>query len=365
MIIKLADTVRFCFGTSDAAGVATDADSTPSVVVLEQGTALGYSPTVTNIATGLYEVAIECSGANGFDAEKEYSAYAEAIVGGDTGRDGIGSWRVVAEDLADVLARVTSVRAGYLDNLNVGGALASSAEVLAIQNNTRVSRSVPDRIAIPNAGSRTYRVEIMLYDDAGNMEAPDSAPTIALVNQAGTSRTSRLDSTTMALIAPGHYRSIYTSTAGDAVEQLLWTFSVLEGAVTRLYPAASSVEAEASSAPSVNVTQWNGTAVAAPTVAGIPKVELASMATDAISAAGVSAAAVTKIATGIWAAVSEGSATYGDSIRYLAGVVGGKVQNFLTGTLVFKSPFNPAKTRATVTCDETGRLSSTPGDLTP
>src|SRR5688572_20162781 len=129
MIIKLGNTVRFCFGTSDGTE-ATDADAPPVVVVLEQGTALGYSPTVTNKAVGLYEVEIVCSGGNGFDAEKEYTAYAEATVGGIDGRDGIGSWRVVAEDLADLLARITSARAGYIDNLNVGGVVSSSAEVL-------------------------------------------------------------------------------------------------------------------------------------------------------------------------------------------------------------------------------------------
>ncbi len=135
----------------------------------------------------------------------------------------------------------TNTRAGHLDNLNVGGNVASSAEVTSIQNNTRVVRVTPDSIELPTAGTRTYRIELFLYDDVGNMETPDSAPTIALVNQSGTDRSSRLDSTTMSLVETGRYRAIYTSTAGDTKEQLVWTFSVVEGGSTRKYGNTSYV----------------------------------------------------------------------------------------------------------------------------
>jgi hypothetical protein len=143
---------------------------------------------------------------------------------------------LVLDNLVDDLeSRLTAARAGYLDNLNVGGNVASSAEATSIQNNTRVVRVVPDVIERPDAGTVTYRIELLLYDDAGNMEAPDAAPTVALVNQAGTDRSSRLDSATMALVSAGRYRVIYTADVGDALEQLVWTFSVVEGGATRLY----------------------------------------------------------------------------------------------------------------------------------
>lgn len=147
----------------------------------------------------------------------------------------------VASNVATLISRLTASRAGYLDNLNIGGNVASSAEVTAIQNNTRVVRVVPSVIERPDAAPDTYRVELLLYDDNGNMEAPDSAPTIALVNQGGTDRSSRLDSTTMALIETGRYRAIYTADPGDALEQLVWTFSVVEGGATRKYGNQSVV----------------------------------------------------------------------------------------------------------------------------
>lgn len=101
--IKLGDTVRILFGTSDSTGAATDADSTPVVTVYEQGTALGYSATVTNKATGLYEVAIVCSTGNGFEVGKEYSAAVAATVDGVTGRDGIASFAIVSRSPDDIV----------------------------------------------------------------------------------------------------------------------------------------------------------------------------------------------------------------------------------------------------------------------
>ena len=68
---------------------------------------------------------------------------------------------------ATLQARLTSARAGYLDNLNVGGNVASSTEVTSIQNNTRCVRVVPDTLDIPDTGTRTYRIELMLYDSVG------------------------------------------------------------------------------------------------------------------------------------------------------------------------------------------------------
>ena len=93
----------------------------------------------------------------------------------------------------------------------------------------------------PDAGTTSYRIELLLYDDAGNMSAPDAAPTIALVNQNGDDRSSRLDSATMSLVSTGRYRAVYTASTSDAIEQLVWTFSVVVGGVTRLYTNTTQV----------------------------------------------------------------------------------------------------------------------------
>lgn len=68
-------------------------------------------------------------------------------------------------------------------------------------------------------------------------------------------------------------------------------------------------------------------------------------------------------AAAVWALSGEGSATYGDLIRLVAGVLAGKVSNFTTNTLAFKS-LDGTKTRVTVTKDATGRTAIVIGDLT-
>lgn len=95
--VSLGDSLYPVFGTSSpTTGAATDADSTPVVSIEEDGVAMGYAPTVTNITTGLYRVQINATIGNGFEAGKRYALYATATVGGVTGRDGIGEFEVLA-----------------------------------------------------------------------------------------------------------------------------------------------------------------------------------------------------------------------------------------------------------------------------
>jgi hypothetical protein len=103
--VKLDDTIYLHCGTASAStGAATDADSTPTCTVEEDGVALGYAPTVTNVATGLYRITIACTIANGFEAGKRYSAYVVATVGGITGRDSIAEFSVATNDIDSVIA---------------------------------------------------------------------------------------------------------------------------------------------------------------------------------------------------------------------------------------------------------------------
>ena len=124
---------------------------------------------------------------------------------------------------------------------SAGNPLASQADVQSIQNNTLCVRSVPTMIERPDTGSATYRIELLLYNDTGRMAAPDAAPTIALVNQNGGDRTARLDNVAMSLVSTGRYRAVYTASTTDAIEQLVWTFSVVSGGATRLYTNTTQV----------------------------------------------------------------------------------------------------------------------------
>lgn len=93
--VRLGGTKTIVFGTSNpTTGAATNADSTPVVTVLQNGTAMAYSPTVTNITTGLYKVDLVCSTGNSFADGDNIAVYATATVGGVTGRDGIASFKI-------------------------------------------------------------------------------------------------------------------------------------------------------------------------------------------------------------------------------------------------------------------------------
>lgn len=105
--VALSDSVYIHFGTTRVnTGAATNADSLPVVVVAEDGVDMAYTPSVANVTTGLYIVTIVASAANGFEAGKRYSLYATATVNSITGRDGIGEFEVLANDLNVIAATV-------------------------------------------------------------------------------------------------------------------------------------------------------------------------------------------------------------------------------------------------------------------
>jgi hypothetical protein len=120
--------------------------------------------------------------------------------------------------------------------------LATAAQVAGLQVNTRANLNVPVEIETPDSSTQVYKVRLHLFDVEGNMEAPDSTPTVTLTNAAGTDRSSRLSAASNP--STGVYTWDYTATAGDAEEQLVWVFTVVEGGLTRTYPATSYVVEE-------------------------------------------------------------------------------------------------------------------------
>jgi len=164
----------------------------------------------------------------------------DALTSALTTSGSIGKY--IIDNVTTLLARLTSARAGYLDNLNIGGNVAGSAEVTGLVVNTRANLTMPVEIETPDSGTQIYKVRLSLYDEQGNMEAPDSTPTVTLANAAGTDRSSRLSSASNP--STGGYTWDYTATAGDAEEQLVWVFTVVEGGLTRTYAATNYVVEE-------------------------------------------------------------------------------------------------------------------------
>lgn len=88
--------------------------------------------------------------------------------------------------------------------------------------------------------------------------------------------------------------------------------------------------------------------------------------TYAVIAAGAAGSAPSSsvIASAVWAAISENGTSYGNQWRGMFAVMGGKVQDFRTGTLGFRDMAD-GKTRATGIVDARGRISVTWNDLDP
>ena len=126
-------------------------------------------------------------------------------------------------------ARLTATRAGYLDNLSAG-AVALQSTVSAISNSVRLKVVSVGGYAIPTSGSNVYTVDVLLYDTSGNMESPDSTPTITAANQAGTDRSANVGA--VSAVSTGHYRGTYTVTSAHATEQIVLTVSAVEGGQT-------------------------------------------------------------------------------------------------------------------------------------
>lgn len=89
--VLIGRNLTFSICTHDpTTGILTDADAPPPYRVYEDETAVPIlTGTMSKLddanTTGFYTEQIACTTANGFEAQKSYSIYIEAAVGGDTG----------------------------------------------------------------------------------------------------------------------------------------------------------------------------------------------------------------------------------------------------------------------------------------
>ena len=113
------------------------------------------------------------------------------------------------------------------------------AAVTNLTGNTTASAVVPKALERPDSGSKTYRLHLMVYDLDGNMEAPDSTPTVVAENDQGTDRSSGLSA--VSLVSTGCYMAEYTVASDHALEALTFFWSVTEGGKTRKVAAATHV----------------------------------------------------------------------------------------------------------------------------
>ena len=112
---------------------------------------------------------------------------------------------------------LTSARCGYLDNLNVGGNVASHADVVAIS--TSSSRRIILQTAQQYAPSEAYTIEVRTYSASGSAVNADSNPTLSVTGTISGSLSAHLGTITNP--ATGLYRWTYTVPSSPTLEQIM------------------------------------------------------------------------------------------------------------------------------------------------
>lgn len=141
-------------------------------------------------------------------------------------------------DIDELLARLTLARAGYLDNLNVGGLVASQADIQGITQAQRVRIIVPPMMERPDSGSITYRIWIYSYNEQHLAEDLDSNPTVSAENNAGTDRSANLGAVAKEAGTTGVYYVDYTVASTHAIEGVVIKVDATEGGTTTRYSQA-------------------------------------------------------------------------------------------------------------------------------
>ncbi len=217
-------------------------------------------------------------------------------------------------DLTTLLGRLTALRAGYLDALASG--IASAVDV---------ATEVWDEVR----GDTVYSAA------TNAVQASAIHPGVAAVGASTITIVSGLggDLITGQMIQyQGQVRRItdYVSATGVVTVSPAWSPSITTGDEARVYPSAP--------------------------------VRVDEIATDAISAASLATAAVTKITDAIKAMTIEGSRTFAQTLRGLWSLGLTKASGFNTGTIVTRDAAD-SKDRMTIVTGSTGRTSVTVGDL--
>ncbi len=137
------------------------------------------------------------------------------------------------------LSRLSAARAGYLDNLNVGGAVATAAAVANIQNNTFIGTNIPQMQERPDAGSITVPIVIFINDETGSPADATGTPAVALTDDAGNDLSARLS--VVSHPATGKYTLDLTVTSADELEGLHWEITATVNTKARRFVATTAL----------------------------------------------------------------------------------------------------------------------------
>jgi hypothetical protein len=132
-----------------------------------------------------------------------------------------------SDGVTSLLTRITSARAVYLDNLNVGGVVASHADITGLDTATPLARVYCSPSFIkPTTGTITYPIVLEIRNLSGILTDADSGIpgiTTTFTNGAGADRSGNLSGWTK--VSTGTYQRTYTVTSTDADEPMIGRFT--------------------------------------------------------------------------------------------------------------------------------------------
>lgn len=140
-----------------------------------------------------------------------------------------------------LLSRLTSSRADYLDNLNVGGAVASQADINALNQSAsrRIILTTVGQYERPESGSTTFQIEARTYTADGVPVNADSTPTLTATGITSGSLAANLGSSTNP--STGVYRWAYTVANDATIEQIRFDLSAVISSDTQVMSVHSQV----------------------------------------------------------------------------------------------------------------------------
>ncbi len=161
----------------------------------------------------------------------------DAVAGASGGVAIVGSVMGDSAGVTTLLSRLSAARAGYLDFLNIGGAVASQADINALNQSAsrRVILQTVGQYERPESGSTVYTIEARTYDGDGAVTNADSTPTLTATGTTSGSLAANLG--TASNPATGVYRWDYTVASNATIEPVRFDLSATIGAAA--FPMAA------------------------------------------------------------------------------------------------------------------------------
>lgn len=226
--------------------------------------ALNGSATLTHVSAGVYDLVLTTSDLDTVGlcciaiddttnacASVYLQVIEEAIYDRDYAASAVGYITDqpvnVTKWLGTAPATPTTAGVPEVDVTYYGGTLQTTGKnvssiVDGITNSWMTFPHVPAVIEVPASGTLTRRIYLTMAGFSNGENVGPDSPTVAVANEAGTSLNTRLGSTTMTYVGNGRYRVNYTSTAGDADAELVWTFTTAYNGYSQIVHATSVLQ---------------------------------------------------------------------------------------------------------------------------